>query len=189
MPYKVVSDQGRELVSKGIQQMCLKLGIMKVATSGYNPKGNATVERFHRYLNAALCIIYEKKLPDWDEYILFSYRASVNESTGFSPFRMETGRDPILPVQTMFPFLHEDDKTEQEYVRNSDSLKFAFEQAQILQTAMAEKNQDRKPDNKYKPEFEPGDLLLVWEKASAESRLKETCEGLKEIKVEFCQRN
>ena len=84
---------------------------------------------------------------------------------------METGRDPILPVQTMFPFLHEDDKTEQEYVRKiSDSLKLAFEQAQILQTAMAEKNQDRKPDNEYKPEFEPGDLLLVWEKT--ESRLK-----------------
>jgi hypothetical protein len=41
----------------------------------------------------------------------------------------------------------------------------------MLQTTMAEKNQDRKPEE-YKPEFEPGDLLLVWEKASSESRLK-----------------
>jgi exodeoxyribonuclease III len=176
VPYKIVSDQGRELVSQGIQQLCLKLGIMKVATSGYNPRGNAAVERFHRYLNAALCIIYEKKQPDWDDYIppiVFSYRTSVNDTTGFSPFKLETGRDPILPVQTMFPFLHEDPKSEEEYVKKiSDSLKFSFEQAQILQTAMAERNQERKPDNEYKPEFEPGDLLLVWEKASAESRLK-----------------
>ena len=37
---------------------------------------------------------------------------------------------------------------------------------------MSEKNQARKIDNECKPEFEPGDLLLVWEKASAESRLK-----------------
>jgi hypothetical protein len=159
-----------------MQQICLKLGINKVTTSGYNAKGNAVVERFHRYLNAALCIVFEKKQPDWDDYIpavLFSYRASVNEATGFSPFRMETGRDPILPIQTMFPFLHETPKDEEEYVAKiSDNLKFAFERAMILQEKMAEKNQGRKPDNEYTPEFEPGDLLLVWEKASAESRLK-----------------
>ena len=65
----------------------------------------------------------------------------------------------------MFPFLHEELKTEEEYVKKIEgSLKFAFEQARILQTQMSEKNQARKPDNEYKPEFEPGDLLLVWEK-------------------------
>ena len=48
-----------------------------------------------------------------------------------------------------------------------------------MQTAMAEKNQDRKSNNEYKPEFEPGDLLLVWEKASAESRLKRDVRRLK----------
>ena len=68
VPYKIVLDQGRELVSKGIEQMCLKLGIAKVSTSGYNPRGNAAVERFHRYLNASLCIIYRQVL--W--YILLS---------------------------------------------------------------------------------------------------------------------
>ena len=68
VPIKIVSDKGRELISKGMQQLCLRLGIMKVTTAGYNPQGNATVERFHRYLNATLSIIYEKKIPDWDEY-------------------------------------------------------------------------------------------------------------------------
>ena len=46
VPYKIVSDQGRELVSAGMEQLCLRLGIAKVSTSGYNPKSNATVERF-----------------------------------------------------------------------------------------------------------------------------------------------
>ena len=49
---------------------------------------------------------------------------------------------------------------------------------------MAEKNQDRKPNNEYKPEFEPGDLLLVWKKASAESRLKRDVRRLKRYKGE-----
>ena len=59
VPESIVSDQGRELISKGIQQMCDNLGTAKIATAGYNPTGNATVERFHRYMGAALCIIYE----------------------------------------------------------------------------------------------------------------------------------
>ena len=48
VPAKVVSDKGRELISKGIHQLCKRMGIMKVNTGGYNPTGNATVERFHR---------------------------------------------------------------------------------------------------------------------------------------------
>ena len=76
----------------------------------------------------------------------------------------------MLPVRTMFPFLHESVESEKEYVAKiTSSLEFAFERARTLQY---ERNRARKPDNEYKPEFEPGDLLLVWEKASAESRLK-----------------
>ena len=62
----------------------------------------------------------------------------------------------------MFPFLHEDSRSKEEYVKKiNNSLRFAFHQAQIMQKAMADKNQDRKPNNEYKPEFEPRDLLLV----------------------------
>ena len=94
---------------------------MKVSTSGYNPTGNVTVERFHRYLNASLCILFNRKEANWDDYIppvLFSYRVAVNESTGFSPFKLETGRDPILPAHMMFPFLHED-RTDEETCEDS----------------------------------------------------------------------
>ena len=81
VPECIVSDKGRELISRGIHQLCDNLGIAKVATAGYNPTGNATVERFHSYLGAALCIGYERKEANWDDYIapvLFSYRASKN---------------------------------------------------------------------------------------------------------------
>ena len=71
------------------------MGIAKIATAGYNPTGNATVERFHRYLGAALCIVYERKAANWDDYIapvLFSYRASKNDATGFQP--LHDGKRP-----------------------------------------------------------------------------------------------
>ena len=109
-PRCIVSDQGRALISKGIQQMCASMGISKVQTAGYSPTGNATVERFHRYFGAALCIIYERKSSNWDDYIapvLFSYRASCNDATGYSPFMMEKGREAMLPMSAYFPELVE----------------------------------------------------------------------------------
>lgn len=86
VPFRVVSDQGRELISKGMKQLCAKMGIAKKETAGYNPTGNSTIERFHRYFKASISILDEKKVADWDEYIapiLFSYRASVTTQQAF----------------------------------------------------------------------------------------------------------
>src|SRR5947208_2852697 len=83
---------------------------------------------------------------------------------------LETGRDPILPAHAMFPFLHEERADEESYViRIQESLNFAFERAQMLQQEMTEKNKARMAQNQYDPGFKEGDLLLVWEKSSAES--------------------
>ena len=41
---------------------------------------------------------------DWDDFlapVLFAYRASQHDTTGFSPFYLETGRFPTLPVATL----------------------------------------------------------------------------------------
>jgi transposase InsO family protein len=53
VPAQILSDQGRELVSLGIQSA---MGIRKIQTAGYNPTGNACVERFHRFLTTSLAI-------------------------------------------------------------------------------------------------------------------------------------
>ena len=44
----------------------------------------------------------EKNGKDWDKqlrYVLFAYRASVQESTKESPFYLLYGRDPRLPSE------------------------------------------------------------------------------------------
>ena len=152
------------------------MGIRKVQTAGYNPTGNSTVERFHRYLSAALSIVYTKQTADWDEYIapiLFSYRASQNDATGYSPFFLETGREPQLPIHTLFSELRPKAMTEEHYVGEiTRGLSTAFEYARNRQYEMSEKNKLRKDEDEYKPDFKEGDLLLIWERASAESRLK-----------------
>jgi transposase InsO family protein len=130
VPLKIVSDQGREFVSKGMRQLSNRLGCTLVTTSGYNPTGNSSVERFHRYLNSALSIVYAKVRPDWDEHIpsiLFAYRASMNETTGHSPFYLEHGRDPQLPMGNLFPFMRKREPVEDFAQNLSDRLEKAFE--------------------------------------------------------------
>jgi hypothetical protein len=130
-----------------MKQLCGKLGIQKVQTGGYNPTGNSTIERFHRYLLASLCIIFDKEVSNWDEYlppVLLSYRASVNDTTGFSPFFMETGRHPNLPMQILFPFLQKSPTDEAEYVTKiCQELGQTFRIAADNQHAAAQKNLER----------------------------------------------
>jgi transposase InsO family protein len=175
VPFRIVSDQGKELISKGMQQLCLKLGMKKVQTGGYNPTGNSTIERFHRYFMASLCILFQKEVPDWDRYIppiLFSYRASVNDTTGFSPFFLETGRDPNLPLHTFFPFLRRNFVDEESYVTKiTTRLEHGFALAKERQYEISQKNLERGPEQ-YEPDFRPGDWLLVWERSAAEARLQ-----------------
>lgn len=176
VPARIISDRGKELISESIKRLCSKLGITKVATGGYNPTGNSTVERFHRYLGASMCIVYEKRIANWQEYlppILFSYRASVNDSTGFTPFLLEHGREPQLPLQSLFPFMQRSEEATDDYVSKSISrLTEAFRKAQTLQFETSQRNHRRKDKAQYQPDFEPGDWLMVWERASAEARLR-----------------
>ena len=143
-PKRILSDQGKELISKSMNQLCDRWGIKKVNTGGYNSKGNAACERLHRYLNSAMTIRYDKKAPNWDEYlpaILFSYRVSVNDATGQSPYFLQHGRESTLPSDLIFSIDDDVEKGEDDFVSNMASkLKEAFTLARNKQYAQAREN-------------------------------------------------
>ena len=76
----------------------------KVNTSAYHPQSDGLVERFNRTLTDMLVKSVTPGVTEWDEklpYVLFSYRACVQASTGESPFFLLYGRDPRLPTETV----------------------------------------------------------------------------------------
>ena len=173
-PQTILSDQGRELISKGMEALCSRWGIKKVKTGGYNPTGNANCERFHKYLNSSMTIIRNRQTPsDWDEYlqaVLFSYRCSVNDATGYSPYFLLNGRTPTIPSDLSFDILETEYKSKEDYVQKMiERLRTAFSLARRQQYAAAVENEDRGGD-KSKPDYKPGDLLFVWARSSEESR-------------------
>jgi transposase InsO family protein len=175
-PEKIVSDQGKEFISKGMEELCKRWGIRKVTTGGYNPTGNAACERFHKYLNASMTILRSKNDPsDWDTYlqaVLFSYRVSVNDATGYSPYYLISGRMPTVPIDLAFPLRHEVYNSKREYVEKiTHRLNAAFELAARQQYAAAVDNERRAPV-RTTPSFKSGDFLYVWARSSREQHVK-----------------
>ena len=98
------SDQGANLCSAVIKSLCQLLGITTMRTSAYHPEGNGQVERFNRTIEAILAKTVESDQHDWDSQLpkaLFAYRIAIHESTSFTPYHLNFGRSPQLPVDLM----------------------------------------------------------------------------------------
>ena len=101
MPKRCLSDQGAEFESNMFQQLCARMGIDKVRTTPYHPSTNSVVERFHRTLNSMLAKVVSVNQKDWCEHlptVMAAYRASVHESTQFTPNRLIFGKENRMPV-------------------------------------------------------------------------------------------
>ena len=106
IPEELLSDKGANFLSNLIQEICQVLGVKKINTSGYHPQTDGLVEKF----NAMLISMIAKSTSDgaeWDTrlpYVLFAYRASLQESTKESPFFLLYGRDPRVPTSTVLTY-------------------------------------------------------------------------------------
>ena len=174
-PKKILSDRAKEFISAGIQEVYDRFGIKMVTTAGYSPSANGVCERFHRWLNAAMTIIWKKKALDWDDYlppIAFAYRASTNESTGYSPYYLVHGHDPILPLDALLDI--EENKagapTEEIVATTVQRLKDAFRTAREQQYRAYLKNYEM-TQNKVKPEFKKDDWIIIYKRSAKEARL------------------
>ena len=79
------------------------MGILKTSTIGWNPTGNAKVERVHGSIKPTLRGLDG---TDWAKYLpskVFYYNIAVNRMTNFSPFELFFGRLPGLPVDLFLP--------------------------------------------------------------------------------------
>ena len=108
LPKSVQSDQGSIFMSGVFQQVMHELGIKQYRSSAYHPESQGALERFHQTLKNIIrsyCFDTEK---DWDEGIhllFFAVRESVQESFGFSPFKLVFGytvRGPLKLLKEKF---------------------------------------------------------------------------------------
>ena len=134
MPIVIHSDQGREFENKIMQELCILCGSHKTRTTPYHPESDGMVERFNRTLLMMLAMFAGKNREDWDDLlpaVMMTYRSSVHESTGFSPYRLMFGEECTLPMDIGLPKQQSDlpDSITSPYaIWVRDALEVAYEQ-------------------------------------------------------------
>ena len=102
-PATLLSDNGTEFINAVVHEVCKVLNIYRVQTSLSHVQSNGKLERLHRVWND----IASKSMQDprsWDEMIpsaLLALRTAIHETSQHSPYYLMTGRDPMLPLDTL----------------------------------------------------------------------------------------
>ena len=133
-PKRIHHDQGGEFNNALFNRLHQLTGIAKSRTTPYHPAGNGQTERMNRTLISMLKSLEEKEKKQWKDHLdklAFAYNVTVHKTTGYSPFFLLFGRNPGLPIDTMFAAVGEEKlkrKTHEQYASEwQKSMQQAFE--------------------------------------------------------------
>ena len=96
---EIVTDNGTAYIT-ALEWLADKYGIHHIHISVYNSQANGIVERQHRTIQDSIFKACDGKDSCWPTVTLFAFwadHATVCKSTGYSPFYMVHGVEPILP--------------------------------------------------------------------------------------------
>ena len=166
-PAYLVSDQGKAFVGHVITHLCELYGVQKLRTSPYHAQTNGQVERMNQTIIHMIGKLEEDKKACWSEHLLellMAYNTTHSTVTGYSPYYLLFGRRPRIPVDYLFPTLHDSahqTKMEVSVVAMQKRLKEAFAVARHLTSGEAAKQchyYDRKAGAVA---LQPGDVVMV----------------------------
>ena len=96
---EVVTDNGPE-VSKAFHKLLKRYGIPQIKISPYNKHANGVVEQGHFTIRESILKDCKGNIKKWPERVhlaFFADRVTTRRVTGFSPFYLLHGVDPVLP--------------------------------------------------------------------------------------------
>ena len=123
LPKVVQSDQGSNFMSGLFQQVMFQLGIRWIKSTAYHPQTQGALECFHQMLKNMMKAYCTAERKDWDEGILlllFAARESIEESLGFSPFKLVFGHLPRGPLKLLKECWLDDDSEKSVLMHVSD---------------------------------------------------------------------
>ena len=97
--HEVTTDNGPE-VKKAFSKLMDRYGISHIRISPYNSRANGVVERGHFTIRQSLLKVCGDRPQDWPLYVSHAFyadRVTVRRQTGFSPYFLLYGTDPLLP--------------------------------------------------------------------------------------------
>ena len=145
-PEKFLSDQGRNLESELISELCKLAQVEKVHTTPYHPMTNGQCERFNSTLCNMLGTLSEHDKIDWKAHLssmTHAYNCTQHPSTTYSPYFLMFGRQLRLPIDFEMGLPVDvlgDSCSKTRYVHKlKQRLNFAYKEAKKMSQKQAQK--------------------------------------------------
>ena len=165
-PTQILHDQGGEFENELFYQLEKLSGVKRSHTTPYHPMCNGKAERFNRTLLAMLRTLPESGKSKWKDHlqkIVHAYNATVRRSTGYTPFYLMFGREPVLPVDFLFDKVSpEPKKPWKAYVKDwKAQMEEAYRTASEISKKVADKNKKQYDKTAGASMLQEGDRVLV----------------------------
>ena len=159
------SDQGPEFMGLLRNRMRTALGFKYTTSTAHHPQSNGICERVHRTLLDSLSKMCSLDQKDWDVVLseaTWAYNCTPHSSTGFSPYFLMHGRDPMTGLDIVLSRTPTTPQSKKECAsevirRLEKAFPEALKQIREAQERMKKYyDQDRKDTS-----FEEGHLVLL----------------------------
>ena len=166
-PAYLISDQGKAFTGHLITKLCELYGVQKLRTLPYHAQSNGQVEWMNQTIIHMIGKLEQNKRAHWSEHLpemLAAYNGTCSAVTGYSPYFLLFGRKARMPLDYLFPTLHDSPhqtKMEVSVAAMQKRLKEAFVVARHLTSQEAAKQRhyyDRKAEAVA---LQPGDVVMV----------------------------
>ena len=168
IPKEILTDQGTNFTSQLLAELYRLLRVNALRTTPYHPQTDGLVERFNGTLKGMLRKSAQGDGRDWDKllpYLLFAYRETPQESTGFSPFELLYGRDVRGPLDVVKEEWEASPKCDRSVVSHIMLMRERMEQMMAL--ARENQHQAQRQQKEWydrtarERELSPGERVLV----------------------------
>ena len=109
VPDSIVSDRGARFTSNFWKSLWDQMGTKLHMSTAFHPQSDGQTERANRTLEEALRTYVNSNHDDWDVHLPlleFAVNSSQSLSSGQTPFMMNYGENPKLPVDHLIPNSH-----------------------------------------------------------------------------------
>ncbi|GLB41215.1 putative retrotransposable element tf2 155 kda protein type 1-like [Lyophyllum shimeji] len=160
LPDAFISDRGPQFVAEFTRELYRLLGIKLSTSTAYHPQSDGQTERVNQELEQYLRVFCNERQDDWDDLLPeaeFQYNNHVHSATKFTPFMLDTGRNPRMGFEPR-P-LNSNNETANEFF---ERMKLAQEEAKAA-LAKAKDDMARYYDQRRipAPEYKPGDRVYL----------------------------
>ena len=102
LPREVITNGGPQFIGHMIAATLKNNHIMHRITTPYNPQANGKVESTNKVIEAIFTKTVASHRRDWASRLpeaLWAYRKTWRNTTGYSPYQIVFGKEPIFPIE------------------------------------------------------------------------------------------